>query len=171
MSHLPLREAGVTHFITLAIAIALLLTAAGLLLGDTTHSFAAKRERSAALKNEAGGPKLTTALGFALGLLVSLTSIGAGAIGMAVLRRLYPVTPTVRLVGSDIAHAVPLTLLAGSGHWLLGDVDWSLLGSLLLGSLPGIVAGCRLAHRLPDGVLRRVLGLLLVGVSAPILLS
>jgi len=80
---------------------------------------------------------MTVFLGFLLGVLVSLTSIGVGAIGIVVLRHLYPRLSAVRLVGSDIAHAAPLTLLAGSGHWLMGDVNWGLLGSLLIGSIPG----------------------------------
>ena len=88
---------------------------------------------------------LTIALGAALGALVSLSSVGAGAIGVTALLTLYPRMPTVRIVGSDIAHAVPLTLLAGAGHWWIGSVDWSLLFSLLIGSLPGIAIGSALA--------------------------
>ncbi|THD49120.1 MAG: sulfite exporter TauE/SafE family protein [Bradyrhizobium sp.] len=100
---------------------------------------------------------LTAALGAALGFLVSLSSVGAGAIGVTALLTLYPKMPTVRIVGSDIAHAVPLTLLAGAGHWWLGSIDWSLLVSLLIGSLPGIAIGSALASKVPDRVLRPVL--------------
>jgi uncharacterized membrane protein YfcA len=74
----------------------------------------------------------------------------------------YPNVPTARLVGSDIAHAVPLTLLAGAGYWLLGTIDWALLGALLLGSIPGILLGSRLAVRVPDPVLRPILATILV---------
>jgi uncharacterized membrane protein YfcA len=74
-------------------------------------------------------------------VLVSVSSVGAGALGAAVLFYLYPRLPAIRIIGSDVAHAVPLTLVAGLGHWLIGSVDWSLLGSLLLGSLPGIWLG------------------------------
>ena len=96
-----------------------------------------------------------------------LTSVGAGALGMTVLLILYPKMDVAKLVGSDIAHAVPLTLLAGLGHWLMGSVNWSLLISLLSGSIPGIIIGSLLAARAPDKVLRSVLGgtLGLVGIK------
>ena len=100
---------------------------------------------------------MTIALGAVLGALVSLSSVGAGAIGVTALLTLYPKMPTVRIVGSDIAHAVPLTLIAGAGHWWIGSVDWSLLISLLIGSLPGIAIGSALASKVPDRVLRPVL--------------
>jgi len=108
---------------------------------------------------------LTVALGVALGVLVSISSVGAGAIGVTVLLLLYPKMPTVRIVGSDIAHAVPLTLIAGAGHWWLGSVDWALLVSLLIGSIPGIAIGSHFASRVPDRVLRPLLAstLALVG--------
>ena len=108
---------------------------------------------------------LTTVLGAALGVLVSISSVGAGAIGVTVLLMLYPKMPTVRIVGSDIAHAVPLTLIAGAGHWWIGSVDWALLISLLVGSIPGIAIGSHFASRVPDKVLRPLLAgtLALVG--------
>jgi hypothetical protein len=108
---------------------------------------------------------LTVALGVVLGVLVSISSVGAGAIGVTALIALYPKLPTVRIVGSDIAHAVPLTLIAGAGHWLIGSVDWWLLASLLIGSIPGIAIGSHFASRVPDGVLRPMLAgtLALVG--------
>ena len=108
---------------------------------------------------------LTTVLGAILGVLVSISSVGAGAIGVTVLLSLYPKMPTVRIVGSDIAHAVPLTLIAGAGHWWLGSVDWRLLVSLLAGSIPGIAIGSHFASRVPEQVLRPLLAgtLALVG--------
>ena len=108
---------------------------------------------------------LTTALGAALGVLVSISSVGAGAIGVTALLMLYPKMPTVRIVGSDIAHAVPLTLIAGAGHWWIGSVDWSLLASLLTGSIPGIAIGSHFASRIPERVLRPLMAgtLALVG--------
>jgi len=112
---------------------------------------------------------LTAFAGFLLGVFVSLTSVGAGAAGIAAIRQLYPSLAIVRLVGSDIAHGVPLTLLAGSGHWLLGDVQWKLLTLLLIGSIPGIIFASRLAHRIPEAILRRVLGLLLLPAAAAML--
>ena len=117
----------------------------------------------------AGGPRnaaaLTVLTGAVLGVLVSLSSVGAGALGTTVLFLLYPRISTARIIGSDIAHAVPLTLLAGIGHWWLGSVDWHLLLSLLTGSIPGIVIGSLIAVRVPDGVIRPALAcvLLLVG--------
>ena len=108
----------------------------------------------------------TIGAGIILGVLVTLSSVGAGAIGMTALVLLYPGTPIAKLVGSDIAHAVPLTLVAGIGHWLLGSVNWFLLLSLLLGSLPGIYLGSHFAASVPDAILRPLLAatLLLVGV-------
>jgi len=109
---------------------------------------------------------VTIVFGALLGILVSISSVGAGAIGMTVLVFLYPEEATVRLVGSDIAHAVPLTLVAGLGHLLLGSINGAILAALLIGSIPGIVVGSRLASRIPDIVLRPALAttLAIVGI-------
>jgi hypothetical protein len=101
--------------------------------------------------------------------VVTTTSVGAGAIGVTVLLFLHPKMPAGRVVGSDIAHAVPLTLLAGAGHWYLGSIDWSLLGNLLIGSLPGIVFGSYLATRARDAVVRIALASVLVIVGVRLL--
>ncbi len=108
----------------------------------------------------------TVLTGAVLGALVTLTSVGAGALGAAVLFWLYPRMKAVRVVGTDLAHAVPLATVAGLGHWQLGTVDWFLLGSLLIGSLPGIYIGSRLSARVPEVWLRSVLAslLLVIGV-------
>ena len=108
---------------------------------------------------------LTIATGAVLGVLVSISSVGAGAIGVSALVLLYPRLPTARIVGSDIAHAVPLTLLAGIGHWIMGSVDWHLIGSLLVGSLPGIFVGSYMSSRVPDAVLRLTLAGTLIVVG------
>jgi uncharacterized protein len=108
---------------------------------------------------------LTVLTGAVLGALVSITSIGAGALGVTALILLYPRLPIPTIVGSDIAHAVPLTLVAGLGHWMLGSVNGSMLVSLLVGSLPGIVLGSYLSVRLPDVVLRGVLATVLALVG------
>lgn len=108
---------------------------------------------------------LTVGLGAILGVLVSLTSVGAGALGMTALLVLYPLTPVNRLVGSDIAHAVPLTLIAGMGHWWLGSVDLVLLASLLAGSIPGIVMGSIIASRVTDRLLTPILATTLAVVG------
>ena len=100
---------------------------------------------------------LTIIAGLVLGVLVTLSSVGAGAIGMTALVLLYPRTPIAKLVGSDIAHAVPLTLIAGAGHWWLGSVDFHMLVSLLVGSIPGIMISSHFASRVPDRVLRPIL--------------
>ena len=100
---------------------------------------------------------LTLACGALLGAIVALSSIGAGAIGAALIMLLYPRLPAHRVVGSDIAHAVPLTLLTGIGYAALGLVDWHLLLALLLGSLPGIWLGSRLTRRLPEALIRMLL--------------
>lgn len=106
---------------------------------------------------------LTIAIGAALGVLVSLSSVGAGALGVTALMLLYPRLPVSRIVGSDIAHAVPLTLIAGIGHWYFGLVDPAILGSLLAGSIPGIILGSYAAPRVPDRALRYALaGTLLI---------
>jgi uncharacterized protein len=113
---------------------------------------------------------LTILLGAALGVLVSVSSVGAGALGVTAIIFLYPRMPTVRIVGSDIAHAVPLTLVAGLGHWVLGSIDWHLLGSLLAGSVPGIVIGSHVSVRLPDAVLRFTLATTLLLIAGKLAL-
>ncbi len=148
-----------THTISLVLGVALLLTAASLLFRPQIIAFASRRLREPSDRQVA---TLTVATGLALGVLVSLTSVGAGALGVTALLLLYPRLPTARIVGSDIAHAVPLTLVAGIGHWLLGTVNWPLLGSLLVGSVPGVVVGSYLAARTPDLVLRPILAATLV---------
>jgi uncharacterized membrane protein YfcA len=110
----------------------------------------------------------TVATGAALGVLVSISSVGAGAVGVTALLLLYPRLPMVQIVGSDIAHAVPLTLVAGFGHWALGSVDWALMGVLLMGSLPGIVIGSYSALRVPETVLRVALAAVLILVAGKI---
>src|SRR6202035_3426048 len=112
----------------------------------------------------------TVCVGAVLGVLVSISSVGAGALGVTAIILLYPRLPTARIVGSDIAHAVPLTLAAGIGHWMLGSIDWHLLGSLLAGSLPGIVIGSYISVRVPDAVLRFTLATTLLLVAGKLVL-
>lgn len=111
----------------------------------------------------------TIVLGATLGVLVSVTSVGAGALGTTALLILYPRLPVARIAGSDIAHAVPLTLIAGIGHWLMGSVDFTLMLALLAGSIPGIILGSILASRSSDAVLRPILAVTLLVVSVRLL--
>jgi uncharacterized membrane protein YfcA len=97
--------------------------------------------------------------------MVALTSIGAGALGTVALFILYPFLATRRLVGTEIAHAVPLTLVAGLGHAGMGNMDWGILGFLLLGSLPGIYLGSHLSGRVSDEILRPCLAIMLAFIG------
>jgi uncharacterized membrane protein YfcA len=150
------------HIITNMLAIALFITAIILVFEKRLLRFGAARLGEIDIHN---AEYLTVAMGVVLGVLVSLTSVGAGALGVTALLLLYPRLPLVRIVGSDIAHAVPLTLCAGLGHWLMGSIDVPLLTALLAGSIPGVVLGTYLSRRTPERLLRLILGatLLLVG--------
>lgn len=112
-------------------------------------------------------PHWTTVFGVVIGILVTFTSVGAGAIGAAGLMLLYPRLRSPKIVGSDLAHAIPLTLVAGLGHLKLGNVDYALLASLLVGSIPGIYAGSTITTRLPEPLMRGILisALLVAGVA------
>jgi uncharacterized membrane protein YfcA len=110
--------------------------------------------------------RLTVLTGAVLGVLVTLSSVGAGAIGVTALVMLYPKMPAQRIVGSDIAHAVPLTLLAGLGHSILGTINAQILVSLLCGSLPAIVVASIASARTSDTVVRVALGVVLLIVCA-----
>ncbi|MDE2000444.1 MAG: sulfite exporter TauE/SafE family protein [Burkholderiales bacterium] len=116
-------------------------------------------------------PYLTVACGVILGVLVSLSSIGAGALGATMILLLYPRLDVRRLVGSDIAHAVPLTIVAGIGHASLGNVDWMLLTELLIGSLPAIWIAAKLTKHLPDTITRMALCGCLVLAANKVLMS
>jgi uncharacterized protein len=114
---------------------------------------------------------LTVAAGALLGVLVSISSVGAGAIGLTIVILLYSGRPTRTIVGSDIAHAMPLTLVAGLGHWAIGSVDWHIFGSLLAGSLPGIALGSYMAARVPETALRAVVALVLAVVGGKLMIG
>jgi len=113
----------------------------------------------------------TMALGLILGVLVSVTSVGAGALGTTALLILYPRLPVARIAASDIAHAVPLTLIAGIGHWLIGSVNFGLMFALLAGSIPGIIVGSLLGGRASDAILRPVLAITLLIVAVRLLIG
>jgi uncharacterized protein len=152
------------HALTLSLAIALLLTAVVVANRPAWHKLGLKLERWIPEEQK---PLLTVAVGALLGLLVTLSSIGAGALGATLILLLYPRLPAQQVVGTDIAYAVPLTLVAGIGHATLGHVDWALLAALLVGSLPGIWLGARLTKSLPDRLIRTLLAgsLLIAGLK------
>ena len=146
------------RLIAATLSVALILTAVSLCI---------ERQRIAGVALRVGGrlrpyrPAVTVATGAALGALVTVSSIGAGALGAMFLVVLYPRLSALRIAGTDIAHAVPLTLVAGAGHLWLGTVEFALLVSLLAGSIPGIVGSSLLAGRLPERVTRSFLALVL----------
>lgn len=152
-----------SSIITTVLGVALILTAASLVLRKWLLE---RVSRVTETLSDRGAKWTTIILGVVLGFLVTLSSVGAGAIGATVLILLYPKLPVARIVGSDIAHAVPLTLIAGLGHWYLGSINFGLLLSLLIGSLPGIVVGSHFAARVPDRLLRIILAGTLAIVGA-----
>jgi len=162
LSHFERHGFKPSALISNVLGIALILTAITILFRGYIIQYFANRAQAISVGQTIGWTVLTGAV---LGVLVTLSSVGAGALGVTVLLILYPTLPTVRIVGSDIAHAVPLTLIAGIGHWFLGDINWSLLASLLVGSVPGIILGSQIAANIPDRVLRPILAstLALVG--------
>jgi uncharacterized protein len=163
LNHFGPFGAGASALITMVLGYALLLTAIAMLLRKRLQTYAATRVGKIDPTVRA---VLTILTGIVLGVFVSLSSVGAGALGVTALILLYPEIPTSQIVGSDIAHAVPLTLVAGFGHWLIGSVNFGALGLLLIGSIPGIIAGSFLAPRLPDAWLRPILALVLIVVGA-----
>ena len=150
----------------LVIAGAVVFTAAGILLQRRLHNAGQRLRVTQAEKFKAAQGPATVVAGAIIGLLVTFTSVGAGAIGVVFLAYLYPLRLTPpRLIASDIVHAVPLTMFAGMGHLLIGHVDFALLGTLLLGSVPGVMVGAVLSSRLPHGVLRTALAVVLTLVG------
>jgi uncharacterized membrane protein YfcA len=167
----------VTGAITFALGVALLLTAVSLLVRSAMLRNAAKNQAEVDEADENNIEVIgrfhrlqipaTILIGAVLGVLVTLSSVGAGALGTVALLFLYPKMKTVKIVGTDLAHAIPLTAVAGMGHLALGNVDLVLLGSLLVGSLPGIWIGSHWSAKIPEHYLRPVLAsvLLLIGLK------
>tara|TARA_Y100001936_G_scaffold174974_1_gene171476 strand:- start:6239 stop:7018 length:780 start_codon:yes stop_codon:yes gene_type:complete len=148
--------------ITSTLGVALILTALALIFRSQLSNLGKSRLSMLGAWRDRHIVIATIITGAILGALVTITSVGAGALGMVALIILYPRSPTINLIGSDIAHAVPLTLIAGIGHAYLGTVDFGLLGSLLLGSLPGIYIGSHIGSWIPDRILRPILAAILV---------
>ena len=145
--------------LTFSLGIALLLTAVTVAFRQVWQQVGVRLQRWIP---EHRKPLLTVLCGLVLGVLVSLSSIGAGAIGATLIMLLYPRLESHRVVGTDIAHAVPLTLVAGIGHATLGHVNWELLAALLVGSIPGIWLGAQLTRKMPEKLVRTLLCLSLV---------
>jgi uncharacterized membrane protein YfcA len=158
----------ISALITEILAVALFFTAFSLIFRKSIIRF---YERHVGELNEVRTKWLTIVTGIVLGVLVTITSVGAGALGVTALILLYPRLPMVRIVGSDIAHAVPLTLASGIGHWILGSLDVNLLASLLVGSIPGIIIGSYVANRVSEVVLRMVLATVLTVVATQLFLA
>lgn len=162
----------VNHIIPHLLAIMLGFTAVGLLLQEPLQRWALNASPSWVERVRRFVPILTVLTGLLLGVAVAMTSVGAGALGTVALFCLYPrrLTPD-RLVATDIAHALPVTLIAGAGHATLGHVDLPLAGCLLLGSIPGVLLASRLAIRLPPRFTRMLIALMLALVSTRMLLG
>ena len=163
LSWLNMRIGGANQIVTAVLSLSLLLTAGALIARNKILSIYAQR---IANLNDRAVVRLTIAMGCILGILVTFSSVGAGAIGVTALVLLYPQLSMARIVGSDIAHAVPLTLIAGLGHGIMGSVDLHTLVSLLAGSLPGIFVGSSISARVPDTALRYVLAAVLIIVGS-----
>jgi uncharacterized membrane protein YfcA len=140
--------------LTFSLGIALLLTAVTVAYRQAWTAVGLRLERWIPEPRKAA---FTFASGLLLGVLVSLSSIGAGAIGATLIMLLHPRLAAHKVVGTDIAHAVPLTLVAGIGHATLGHVDWALLAALIVGGVPGIWLGAQLTRRMPERLVRALL--------------
>lgn len=163
----PVDKTAVTLLQT-AIAVAVLGTALGMLFQKPLHALGRRLRTTDGGQFKAVQAPLTVLAGAVLGVLVTLTSVGAGALGAVFLAYLYPLRLTTpRLIATDIVHAIPLAIFAGIGHLLIGNVNFGLLGNLLLGSIPAVIVGAMLSARLPHALLRGVLAvvLLLIGLK------
>ena len=154
------------HAISVALGFALLATSVMLIFRSAIQRLRAGRRELSPRALAAA----TVCVGALLGFFVSITSVGAGALGVTALLLLYPSIPIVRIVGTDIAHAVPLTLIPGVGYWMLGSVDFAMLASLLAGSIPGIIVGSKLAPHAPETLMRCLLAAVLAFVGAQLVL-
>jgi uncharacterized membrane protein YfcA len=163
LSYIDLSGDASRSLITLVLSIALFVTALVLVFGSSI--VAAYHARFTELDPRRTA-RITVLVGVVLGVLVSISSVGAGAIGVIALVLLYPRLPMAKIVGSDIAHAVPLTLVAGLGHWTMVAVDWHIIASLLVGSLPGIFVGSYFAVRIPERTLQLILATTLFLVAS-----
>ena len=167
LKHYGTLRPEIAQLIRYSIAGSVLLTVVALLFkGKMMAWINAHPERQLQGSKLAGA---TIAAGALLGTLVTISSIGAGAIGATLLVLLYPKLSSAEVAGTDIAYAVPLTAIAAFGHWWLGSINWTLLWTLLIGSLPGITLGSWLARAVPERFLRGLLAMTLTGVAAKLI--
>jgi len=153
---------GRVGWLSRAVGAAVLVAALGLLLAPLLQRFMLERRIAAPERFRARQPALTVVAGAVLGALVSLTSVGAGALGTTMMLALYPLRMTPqRLIATDIAHAIPLAIMGGTGYLVAGLVDGRMLASMLVGSVPAVLAGSALAGLLSAGWLRGVLAAVL----------
>ncbi len=171
LHHLALDEKHLKVLITSVLSVALVLTALALLFKPWLQKIGRSADGAVYELHAHHLPGATILTGGVLGVLVTISSVGAGALGVVVLLFLYPRLSTAKIVGTDIAHAVPLTLVAGLGHAALGTVNYGLLGSLLLGSLPGIYLGSHLGVKIPERVLRPILATMLIIIGGKLMVS
>jgi uncharacterized membrane protein YfcA len=163
----PINSATI-DLMKMAIAATVILTALGLFFQKPLHALGKRLRTTDAARFKALQAPLTIACGAVLGVLVTLTSVGAGALGAVFLIYLYPLRLSPpRLIATDIVHAIPLAMFAGTGHLLMGNVNLGLLGNLLVGSIPAVILGALLSARLPHGLLRSGLAtvMLVIGVQ------
>jgi len=165
MAGVDRKSIGVTSTITTALGWLLIMTAIMLVFRSQILGFARRAIGDRMPPKPATIAVFTIVLGFVLGVLVTLTSVGAGALGVTILLILYPRLDVREIVGSDIVHAVPLTLIGGTGYWIIGEIDWAMLLALLAGSIPGIIAGSLLAPKLHERTIRIVLAVTLAIVA------
>jgi uncharacterized protein len=161
LANIDISSEGAVQTIKFWLGIALMLTALSVIFRNQLASFS----KNGHWINPQYAATLTVLLGILLGFLVTLTSVGAGALGVTALLMLYPKVSITKIVGTDVAHAVPLTLVAGLGHVSLGTVDYTLLGTLLIGSIPGIWLGSHLSAKVAEHWIRLLLALILVYVG------
>jgi len=171
LKYLALDAKTLKSLVTSVLSVALLLTATALLLKEWIKKIALRDDGTVYELHHRHLPAATIATGVVVGTLVTISSIGAGVLGTVALLFLYPRLSAAKVVGTDIAHAVPLTAIAGMGHMALGTVNYVLLGSLLLGSLPGIYLGSHLSAKVPEKVLRPILATMLLIIGTRLVLS
>ncbi|NUU00871.1 sulfite exporter TauE/SafE family protein [Herbaspirillum robiniae] len=167
LKHFGAVSEGISLVIRYSIAVSVLLTVVALLfrkrMQNWLNAHPDRQLQGATLRNA------TIAAGAVLGTLVTISSIGAGAVGATLLVLLYPRLTPAEIAGTDIAYAVPLTAIAAFGHWWLGSINWELLATLLLGSLPGITIGSLAARAVPEKFLRGLLAITLTSVAVKLI--